>query len=99
MRKIECLILGMFFGFLPVLLCFVPAWFTSAVLLDDEKAVALIALSGAAVGVVVDFLFLKRWVKKAYEINNRVLAAIYIFYSIGALGFGMGVPIFNLALG
>lgn len=93
--KIESFIVGMVLGPVPVLFCFVSAWFTSAVLLDDENAVAVIALSGAAVGVVVDFLFLKRWVKKAYEINSKVLAAIYIFYSIGVFGFCMGIPILN----
>ena len=31
--------------------------------------------------------------------SNRVLAAIYIFYSIGVLGFCMGIPILEFPLG
>lgn len=99
MSKVESFIVGVILGAVPVLLCFVSAWFTSAVLLDDERTVAVIALSGAAVGVVVDFLFLKRLVKRAYKISSRVLAAIYIFYSVGVFGFCMGIPILNFPVG
>jgi hypothetical protein len=97
--KVESFVVGVILGAVPVLFCFVSAWFTSAVLLDDERAVAVIALSGAAVGVVVDLLLLKRWVKRAYKINSKVLAAIYIFYSIGVFGFCMGIPILNFPVG
>ena len=81
-----------------MLFCFVTAWFISAVLLDEE-IVPTIALSGLGVGIIIAFAFFKRWVKKAYQLNNKVLVAIYIFYSIGVLGFCMGVPILNFALG
>lgn len=96
---IESVILGTVLGAVPILFCFVSAWFTSAVLLEDEHAVAVIALSGAGVGLIIDFLFLKRWVRSAYQINNKVLAAIYIFYSIGVFGFCMGIPILNFPVG
>lgn len=78
--------------------CFVTAWFVSAVLLD-EKVVPTVALSGLGVGMVIDIAFLKRWIKKAYQLSNKVLIAIYIFYSIGVLGFCMGVPILNFGVG
>lgn len=99
MSKVESFIMGMVLGAGVVLFCFVSAWFTSAVLLDDENAVAVIALSGAGVGLIIDFLFLKRWVRSAYQINNKVLAAIYIFYSIGVFGFCMGIPVLNFPVG
>ena len=49
-------------------------------------------------GVVIDIVFLKKWVKGAYQINSKILAGIYIFYSLVAITMGMGVPIFNFGL-
>jgi len=95
--KIESFIIGCILGAVPVMFCFVTAWFVSAVLLD-EKVVPTVALSGLGVGMVIDIAFLKRWIKKAYQLSNKVLIAIYIFYSIGVLGFCMGVPILNFGL-
>ncbi|UCG59106.1 MAG: hypothetical protein JSU70_06280, partial [Phycisphaerales bacterium] len=46
-----------------------------------------------------DVVFLKRWVGNAYRMSNKVLAAIYILYSVGAAGFCMGLPILNIGLG
>ncbi|UCC23217.1 MAG: hypothetical protein JSW23_03960 [Planctomycetota bacterium] len=99
LSRVESFIVGMVLGPVPILFCFVSAWFTSTVLLEDENTVAVIALSGAGVGLIIDFLFLKRWVRGAYQINNKVLAAIYIFYSIGVFGFCMGIPILNFPVG
>ncbi|HEG42508.1 MAG TPA: hypothetical protein ENH94_00515 [Phycisphaerales bacterium] len=96
--KIESFIIGCILGAVPVMFCFVTAWFVSAVLLD-EKVVPTVALSGLGVGMVIDIAFLKRWIKKAYQLSNKVLIAIYIFYSIGVLGFCMGVPILNFGVG
>lgn len=96
--KIESFIIGCVLGTVPVMFCFVTAWFVSAVLLY-EKVVPTVALSGLGVGTIIDIVFLKRWVKKAYQLNNKVLVTIYIFYSIGMLGFCMGVPILNFGVG
>jgi len=96
--KIECLILGIFFGFLPVLFCVAAAGFINVVFLE-EKGIAYWALGGLCVGLIIDIVFLKRWVKKAYQMNSKILAALYIFYSIGVLGFCMGIPILEFPLG
>lgn len=88
----------MFLGGACVLFCFVTAWFTSALLLA-EKAVPTVALSGLAGGIIICVIFLKRWVAKAYSIHTKIIGAIYIFYSVAVLGFCMGVPILNFALG
>ena len=85
MKKLELFIIGCILVPVPVLFCFVTAWFVSAVLLD-EKIVPTIALSGLGVGIIINIAFLKQWVKKAYQMNNKVLSAIYIFYSVGVLG-------------
>ncbi len=98
MKKLESFVIGFILGAVPVLFCFVTAWFVSAILMD-EKNVPTVALSGLGAGIIINIAFLKRWVKKAYQMNNKVLSAIYIFYSIGVLGFCMGVPILNFGVG
>jgi hypothetical protein len=99
MKKLEAFMLGLVFAPAPIIFCFVGAWFTTAVLGLSEKAVSTSALSGLAVGLVVAAIFLKRWVRNAYKVNNKILAALYIYYSILAIGFGMGIPLFNYILG
>ena len=96
--KIESIILGMFFGFLPLLLCVAAAGFVNVVYFE-EKGIAYWALGGLGVGLIIDTIFVKSWVKKAYQMNTKVLAAIYIFYSIGVFGFCMGIPILNFPVG
>jgi hypothetical protein len=65
----------------------------------EEKGIAYWALGGLGVGLIIDCFFLKSWIKKAYQMNVKILAVLYIFYSIGALGFCMGIPVLNFVLG
>ncbi len=99
MSKFDALILGILFGAVPILLCLLLAVFIglSADLTGDQFGPYALAALGA--GLVIDIIFLKAWVAGAYRMSNAQLGVIYVFYSIGALGFGMGVPIFNFAVG
>ncbi len=98
LRLIEILALALFFGFPPVLLCVVAAGFVNVIFLE-EKGIAYWALGGLVVGLIIDVIFLKKWVRRAYQMNSKILAALYIFYSIGVLGFCMGIPILEFPLG
>ena len=98
MSKIESVILGMFFGLLPPVFCFLMTGLVAAILYEpgDFGPWMLWSLVPA---IIIDIIFLKRWVRRAYQINNKALATIYLFCSVVALGMGMGVPLFNFALG
>ena len=98
MRKLEGFILGMILAPMPILFCFVGAWFTSAIFFE-EKIVIRAALSGLAAGVIFAAIIIRGWVRRAYTMNNKTLAAIYIFYSIILVGFCMGIPILNFPWG
>ena len=98
LSKIESVILGMFFGLLPLVFCLLTTLVITDILFGAEVFGPWFLLS-LVPGIIIDCLFLKKWVRKAYQINNKALAAIYLFYSVVALGMGMGVPIFNFALG
>ena len=97
LRIIEVLLLGMFFGFLPLVFCFVGTVLFTGIVLGTEVLGAW-ALWSLVPGVVIDIVFLKKWVRNAYQMNGKILAGIYIFYSVVALVMGMGMPIFNFVL-
>ena len=95
--KIEALILGIFFGLLPLIFCLLTAVIGAGILFGTQVLEAW-ALWSLVPGVIIDIIFLRKWVRNAYQMNTKILAAIYFYYSIVALGMGMGVPIFNFAL-
>ena len=88
----------MFFGFVPIVFCFLATMVIASIFFGKE-ALGPWVLWSLVPAIIIDVLFLKKWVRKAYLINNKVLAGIYLFYSVVALGMGMGLPILNLALG
>jgi hypothetical protein len=96
--KIESVILGMFFGFGPIVFCFLATMIITAIFWGKESFGPW-ALWSLVPAVVIDILFLKKWVRNAYHTNSKILAGIYLFYSVVALGMGMGIPILNFVLG
>jgi hypothetical protein len=97
MRKIELATIGVLFGAVPILACFLAGWWISIPLVP-ESWIFLCALAGLLVGIFVDVLFLGRWVRRAYSMKPLVWMIVYLFYSIGMFGFFMGVPVFNVVL-
>jgi ABC-type multidrug transport system fused ATPase/permease subunit len=96
--KIESVILGMFFGFVPIVFCFLATMVIASIFFGKE-ALGPWVLWSLVPAIIIDVIYLKKWVRKAYQMNKKVLAVIYLFYSVVALGMGMGLPILNLALG
>lgn len=94
----ETLGLGAFFGFVPVYLCLIVTIIISSILFGTKILEAWVLWS-LVPAVIVDVLFLKKWVKNAYQINSKILAMIYLFYSIISLGMCMGIPLGALVLG
>ena len=98
LRIIEIALLGMFFGFLPLLVCFVGTMFFVGMVFGPEVLGAWVLWS-LVPGVAIDAIFLKKWVRGAYQMNSKILAVIYIFYSVIALGMCMGIPAFHFIMG
>jgi len=96
--KIESIILGMFFGVGPLVFCFLATMITTAIFWGKESFGPW-ALWSLVPAIIIDVFYLKKWVRRAYQINNKVLSVIYLFYSVVALGMGMGIPILNFVLG
>jgi len=89
--------LGVFLGCVPLVVCLVGTVLFVGMVFGPGVLGAWVLwflLPGAAIDVV----FLKKWVRNAYQMNSKMLAGLYIFYSLVAVAMGMGVPIFNFAL-
>jgi len=97
MRTIENAAIGIVFGAVPVIACFLAGWWGSIPLVPESR-IWQCALAGLLVGILVDVVFLKGWVRRAYSMKPWVWKAVYLFYSVGMFGFFMGVPVFNVIL-
>jgi len=98
MGKIESLMLGIFFGLVAPAAFFMATVLFTAIAFGT-KVLGPWELWSLLPGLLIDVLFLRRWVKNAYTMNAKAVGALYIFYSVCALGFFMGIPIGNIFLG
>lgn len=87
----------LFWGLVPLIL-FLLGWWLSLGLVEEQR-ISSVAFAGMGVGILIDVFFLKPVLKSLETIKPMNLMLIFVFYSIMTLGFFMGVPIFNLALG
>jgi hypothetical protein len=97
MNKFEKLSLGLILGAIFPLIGFLSGWWSTSQKLSTLW-VAIAALGGLAVGIIVDVFVLKKWVARAFEMDNRLWMGIFFFYAICVFAFFMGVPVFNVAL-
>jgi hypothetical protein len=74
-------------------------WWGSLPALGDSPTVGVFALSGLAIGLVLDATALRRWTGSLFSMGDRALLLVALFYSIGMYGFFMGFPVFNAAIG
>ncbi len=96
-RKLEKAILAFILGLIAPTIGLLAFWWGSVPFLP-ESWVTFAALTGLLLGLLVDVFFLRRWVRKAHQLDIRFWMAIYLFYSMCVFGFFMGVPVFNALL-
>lgn len=97
MKKIENWFVGVLIGILPPLIGFLAGWWGTFRYVS-ERQVFWAAIAGVVIGLVVDGLFLKKWMEKAWTSRMELWILLFVFYSICVFGFFMGVPVFNLLL-
>lgn len=95
MSRFDKLFLKLTIGFIPPVLLFLAFWWGSLVFIKDSTVFKIAGL-GFLLGILIDVLFIKRWIQSAYQMHPLLLIMIYLFYTIGMFGFFMGVPIFNV---
>jgi hypothetical protein len=97
MKKIDWIIGGIFFGFIFFITCFCAGWFIGAGI--GANAAIIGCALGAAAGIAIDALFLKKILRNMYCLHPLLLVIVFLLYSVGIFGFFMGVPAFNALLG
>jgi hypothetical protein len=98
LASVERLFLKVIIGLVPPTFLLLVGWWGSIPFVNEET-VKYFALGGLVLGVMLDMLFLKHWVYKAYGLPVTWFVVFYLFYSVALLGFFMGIPVFNLVLG
>lgn len=98
MKKLDYIFLSMIYTPISPILFFMIGWWASLPLVPENQ-IFIFALTGLALGVIIDVIFLKRVLVFGYGLKMIIMAAIYLFYSAGIFGFFMGVPIFNVLPG
>jgi len=99
MQRFDKILFGFVIGFIfPIMigLLSVLVWFYTD---RQETHAPFYALIGLSSGLLIDLMFLKRWIKKRYVLSIWFVAGIYILYNICVYGFFMGFPVFNVLLG
>jgi hypothetical protein len=93
-RLFLMVVIGLVF---PILLGLAGWW--GSIPFVPEKSIIYFALGGFMLGVLVDMNFLRYWTRNVLRMSLIWPALVYIFYSVGMLGFFMGVPAFNVIVG
>ncbi len=104
MSKLELIIIGLFVGIACPLLTFVVFWWSAALLhmrVPDfpQSIVIALALTGLSLGLLLDVLFLRRWVQTFYMANIWLMIILYLGLSIVSVAFFMGLPVGTFVLG
>lgn len=104
MSKLESIIIGLFVGIACPVLTFVVFWWSAALLymrVPDFPLNIVIAsaLTGFSLGLLLDVLFLRRWVRTFYIANIWLMIILYLGLSFIAVGFFMGLPGGTFVLG
>lgn len=98
MRMIEKIGIRILFGMAPILAGFLAGWWGSIPFVPENR-IYLFALGGLGLGILIDAIFLKGWIRRAYSVKPLVWKSLYVFYAVGLFGFFMGVPVFHVLLG
>jgi hypothetical protein len=98
LEGVERLFLQVIIGLAAPILGLLAGWWGSLPFVP-EASIWRFALGGLLFGLLLDALFLRRWVRAAYSLPMPAFVSLYLFYSVCLFGFFMGVPLFNLLLG
>jgi hypothetical protein len=93
-RKIERFFLALILAPPTPLALFLAGWWGAFQFLPEEW-IPFVAISGLLLGILIDIFILRRLIDRVDHLSIVFWSAVYLFYSMGAFGFFMGVPVFN----
>lgn len=98
MGKIEKIFYGFILRAIIPISCFLVFWWTTLIFTKNDKIIALFAITGLLFGLIISLMIFKD-VINYYNLNNKLLVFVYLFYNVHILGVFMGFPLFNVFLG
>ncbi len=98
LKRFDRIFLFLVIGPIAPVILLLAGWWGSLPFLKENQ-VLIVAVAGFGVGVIVDLLFLKRWVVRAFDWKLHWVIPVYMFYTLGVFGFFMGVPVCNVLNG
>jgi hypothetical protein len=105
MSKVESVVIGIVLSVICPLLLMVLFWWSAAsiasfhILQITEKAIAISAIAGLSIGIILDIRFVRTWIPRFYALDLKLMALVYLFCSAIAAAFCMGFLIGNFFLG
>jgi len=99
MERFDRLFAGITLGLAIPVVTMCLSWWGSYLFGLGDTYVKWGAIVGLLVGLYLDKIVLRGLVNNFYNLPLVVLFALYLFYSVGLLGFFMGVPVFNVLVG
>jgi Co/Zn/Cd efflux system component len=98
-RKFDKVFGAVIWGFMLFVVPFLTVWWTVYSLTKDEWMIGMGCIFGAAAGVFINILLLKKLAAHPYSQKPWVSVLMLVLYSVGIFGFFMGVPVFNILAG
>ena len=98
-RKFDKAFGAVVWGFMLFVVPFCAFWWIFFALTKDVSMIGLGCILGAAAGIVLNVLFLKKLAAHPYSQKTWVAVLLLVLYSVGIFGFFMGVPAFNILAG
>jgi hypothetical protein len=98
LNGVESLFLKIIIGLVAPLFFMLLGWWGSIPFVSEDS-IKFFALGGLLLGILLDSIFLRRWVRNACSLPRIWFMLVYLFYSACLFGFFMGVPVFNLVMG
>jgi hypothetical protein len=95
--KLERFVLGLILAPPAPLALFLGGWWGTYEFLPG-KWIPFGAICGLLLGILTDILILKKLIDRVDKLGMVFWTAVYLFYTMGVLGFSMGVPVFNILL-
>jgi len=105
MSRAESTIVGLVIGIICPLSLSVLWWWVAAALTIygvfsiPESGIATAAFTGLGLGIALDILGLKNWIARFYSLDVKLTVLAYLFWSVMAVAFFMGLPFGNITLG
>jgi hypothetical protein len=99
LSRTESILIGLFVSIACLLSTFVLGWWGSVLVSTSERVVKLSAFTCFGLGLLLLVVYWRHWIHNFYAVRSIFTVSAYLFWSVIALTFFMGLPVWNLVLG